>query len=390
MNCNHLGGQMAKEYTLGVEEEFQIIDPVTRELKSLITQLIEAHTPLDEITLQPELHQSVVEVATGICDDIQDVRREVIKNRRIASSIAERVGVKIGAASTHPFSRWEDQQISDKARYQQSVDEMQDAARGNLIFGLHVHVGIEDKELAIAVYNSARYFLPHLLALSCSSPFFNGRNTGLRSARRLVFRGLPPTDIPEYFYGYNAFEDYIEKLVATHCIDDGRRVWWDLRPHPTYSTLEFRVCDLPTLVEDTIAITAMVQALVAKLVFLHRKNLTFNPYRVGMLDENKWRAARYGVKGKLIDWGKKEEVPFVQLTEEMIDFVSEVVDDLGSRKEVEDVLRIAQTGTSADRQIAEFERTGDLKAVVDLILEETMRGVTPARDETRNGAALVA
>ncbi len=390
MNCNHLGGQMAKEYTLGVEEEFQIIDPVTRELKSLITQLIEAHTPLDEITLQPELHQSVVEVATGICDDIQDVRREVIKNRRIASSIAERVGVKIGAASTHPFSRWEDQQISDKARYQQSVDEMQDAARGNLIFGLHVHVGIEDKELAIAVYNSARYFLPHLLALSCSSPFFNGRNTGLRSARTLVFRRLPRTGIPERFNGYKEFEDFIETLVATHCIDDGRRVWWDLRPHPTYSTLEFRVCDLPTLVEDTIAITAMVQALVAKLVFLHRKNLTFNPYRVGMLDENKWRAARYGVKGKLIDWGKKEEVPFVQLTEEMIDFVSEVVDDLGSRKEVEDVLRIAQTGTSADRQIAEFERTGDLKAVVDLILEETMRGVTPARDETRNGAALVA
>ena len=390
MNCNHVGGQMAKEYTLGVEEEFQIIDPVTRELKSLITQLIEAHTPLDEITLQPELHQSVVEVATGICDDIQDVRREVIKNRRIASSIAERVGVKIGAASTHPFSRWEDQQISDKARYQQSVDEMQDAARGNLIFGLHVHVGIEDKELAIAVYNSARYFLPHLLALSCSSPFFNGRNTGLRSARTLVFRRLPRTGIPERFNGYKEFEDFIETLVATHCIDDGRRVWWDLRPHPTYSTLEFRVCDLPTLVEDTIAITAMVQALVAKLVFLHRKNLTFNPYRVGMLDENKWRAARYGVKGKLIDWGKKEEVPFVQLTEEMIDFVSEVVDDLGSRKEVEDVLRIAQTGTSADRQIAEFERTGDLKAVVDLILEETMRGVTPARDETRNGAALVA
>src|SRR5687767_10728685 len=158
---------MGREFTLGVEEEFQIIDPHTRELKSLITQLIEAHTALDEIQLQPELHQSVVEVATGICEDVQAVRRDVFRNRRQAARIAERVGVRIGAASTHPFSAWEEQKISTKERYIQSVEEMQDAARGNLVFGLHVHVGIEDRELAIAIYNSARYFLPHLLALSC-------------------------------------------------------------------------------------------------------------------------------------------------------------------------------------------------------------------------------
>jgi carboxylate-amine ligase len=381
---------MGKGYTLGVEEEFQIIDPETRELKSLITQMIEANTPLDEITLQPELHQSVVEVATGICADIQEVRREVIKNRRMASRIAERVGVKIGAASTHPFSHWEDQQISTKERYIQSVEEMQDAARGNLIFGLHVHVGIDDRELAIQVYNSARYFLPHLLALSCSSPFFNGRNTGLRSARTLVFRRLPRTGIPERFRSYKEFEDFIDTLVRTRCIDDGRRVWWDLRPHPTYSTLEFRICDLPTLVDDTVAIAAMVQALVAKLVWLHEKNLTFNLHRVGMMEENKWRAARYGVRGKLIDWGKKEEVPFAQLAEEMLEFVEDVVDDLGSRHELEGIRRIANTGTSADRQLEVYERTGDLKAVVDLILEETMRGVLPLRPESTEGPALVA
>jgi carboxylate-amine ligase len=367
---------MTRDFTIGVEEEFQIIDPKSRELMSLITQMMEANTPLDEISLQPELHQSVVEVATGICDDVQAVRREVIKNRRQAARIAERVGVRIGAASTHPFSSWEDQQISRKERYIQSVEEMQDAARGNLIFGLHVHIGIEDKDLLMAVYNSARYFLPHLLALSCSSPFFDGRKTGLRSTRTLIFKRLPRTGIPERFWSYAEFESFINTLVKTRCIDDGRRVWWDLRPHPTYSTLEFRICDLPTLAEDTVTLAAAAQAITAKLAWLHRKNLTFNLHRVGMMDENKWRAARYGVRGKLIDWGKKEEVPFSQLAEELIAFCAEVVDDLGSRKELDGITRIAETGTSADRQLEAYEQSGgDLKAVVDFILEETMRGV---------------
>ncbi len=363
---------MSKEFTLGVEEEFQIIDPKTRELKSLISQLIEAHTPMDEVNLMPELHQSVVEVATGICDDIEAVRRDVIKNRRAAHKIAQRVGVRIAAASTHPFSHWEEQEISKKERYVQSVEEMQDAARGNLIFGLHVHVGIEDRELAIDVYNQARYFLPHLLALSCSSPFFNGRKTGLHSARTLIFKRLPRTGIPERFFSYGEFESFLNTLVATGCIDNGRRVWWDLRPHPTYSTLEFRICDLPPLVNDTIAIAALVQALVAKLVWLRRRNLSFNIYRSAMVDENKWRAARYGVHGKLIDWGKKKEAPFAQLAEELVEFVWDLAGDLGSRKEVEDAMRIVREGTSADRQIACFERTGSLEAVVDQLLEETL------------------
>jgi carboxylate-amine ligase len=370
---------MQREFTLGVEEEYQIIDPQTRELVSLITQLIEAHTPLDEISLQPELHQSVVEVATPICEDVQAVRREVYRNRRQAARVAKRVGVKIGAASTHPFSAWEEQQITIKDRYVQSVEEMQDAARGNLVFGLHVHVGIEDRELAMAVYNQARYFLPHLLALSCSSPFFDGRKTGLRSTRTLIFKRLPRTGIPERFESYKEYEGFIETLVRTRCIDDARRCWWDIRPHPSYATLEFRVCDLPTLAEDTVTIAAVVQAITAKLAWLSRRNLTFNLHRAGMIDENKWRAARYGVKGKLIDWGKKVEVPFEQLAEELVRFCDEVVDDLGSRKELEGVLRIARTGTSADRQLEVYERSGgDLKAVVDHILDETMHDVIPA------------
>ena len=366
---------MQKSFTLGVEEEFQIIDPETRELTSLITQLIEAHTPLDEITLQPELHQSVVEVATGICADIQEVRRDVVKNRRTAARIAERVGMRIGAASTHPFSRWEDQKISEKTRYIQLVEDMQDVARGNLIFGMHVHVGIEDRDEAIAVHNQARYFLPHLLALSTSSPFFNGRQTGLQSTRTLLFRRLPRTGIPERFRSYREFEDFVATMVNTGCIEDGRRIWWDLRPHPIYSTLEFRVCDLPSLVDDVVAIAALVQALVAKLTWLHRHNMTFNIHPRPMIDENKWRAARYGVHGKLIDWGRKEALDFPLLIEEFLEFVDDVVDDLGSRKELEGIGRIVREGTSADRQLKIFEETGDLKAVVDQILAETMIGV---------------
>ena len=367
---------MVREFTLGVEEEFQIIDPRTRDLKSLISQLIDARTPLDEIELQAELHQSVVEVATGICEDVAHVRRDVVKNRRSAARIAARAGVRIGAASTHPFAHWEDQPITVKERYIQSVEEMQDAARGNLIFGLHVHVGLDDRDEAIAIYNSARYFLPHLLALSVSSPFFNGRKTGLRSTRALIFKRLPRTGIPERFFSYKEFEDFIATLVKTGCIDDGRRVWWDLRPHPVYNTLEFRVCDLPSRVDDTVTIAAAVQAIVAKLAWLHRKNLTFNVYRTAMMDENKWRAARYGVRGKLIDWGKKEEVPYRYLAEELIDFCSEVIDDLGSKAEFEGIRRIAEGGTGADRQLEAYEQSGgDLRAVVDQILRETLHGV---------------
>lgn len=369
---------MLREFTVGVEEEFQIIDPQTRELKSLISEMIEAHTPLDEVALQPELHQSVVEVATGVCENIAEVRRDVLKNRRAAHSIAQRIGVRIAAASTHPFSAWEEQPISLKERYVQSVEEMQDAARGNLIFGLHVHVGMTNRELAIDVYNQARYFLPHLLALSCSSPFFNGRKTGLHSARTLIFKRLPRTGIPERFFSYSEFESFLDTLVKTGCIDNGRRVWWDLRPHPTYQTLEFRICDLPPLAEDTIAIAALVQALVAKLAWLRQKNLSFNIYRSAMVDENKWRAARYGVHGKLIDWGKKEEMPFAKLVEELVDFVSDAAVDLGSLDEVRKVMQIVERGTSADRQLKCFEETGDLKAVVDQLLQETLVGVLEA------------
>jgi len=255
---------MDAEFTLGIEEEFQIIDPETRELRCVISELMDSNTPLDEVQLQTELHQSTVEVATDICADITQARSNVVRNRRALARIARRRGLEIGAASTHPFARWEEQTISDSERYLQLVGELQDVARANLIFGMHVHVGIPDREEAIAVYNSARYFLPHLLALSVSSPFFNGRATGLQSTRTMLFKRLPRTGIPERFEDYHEFEKFVHTLVETGCIDDGRRIWWDIRPHPTFDTLEFRVCDLPTRVDHVIAIAAMVQAIVAR------------------------------------------------------------------------------------------------------------------------------
>ena len=362
---------MPREFTLGVEEEFQIIDPQTRELKSLITQLIEAHTPLDEISLQPELHQSVVEVATGICDDVQAVRREVCRNRRAASRIAQRVGVRIGAASTHPFSSWEDQQISNKERYLQSVEEMQDAARGNLIFGLHVHVGIEDRELAMAVYNSARYFLPHLLALSTSSPFWMGRDTGLKSYRTTVFRRFPRTGIPDHLNSWSQYEQYVEMLVELHCIDNHKKIWWDIRPQPTFGTLEFRICDVPTNPRAAIAIAAVAQAIIVKLYRLRERNLGFRQYHRALIEENKWRAARWGIDGKLIDFGKRIEVPMRELALELLAFVDDVLDDLDSRREAEYVKHILADGTSAERQLQVYRETGDLRAVVRFLVDET-------------------
>jgi len=364
------------EFTLGIEEEFQIVDPETRELCAVVSELVEAQDTLDEVSLQHELHQSMVEVATGICADVKEARRDVISNRRTLARIAGRAGKAIGAASTHPLARWEDQPTSNLARYAELVGELQDIARANLIFGMHVHVGVPDREELIAIYNQARYFLPHLLALSTSSPFTRGRRTGLRSARTLIFQRLPRTGIPERFESYNDFQSFVATLIKTGCIDDHRRIWWDVRPHPTFDTLEFRICDLPTRVDHVISIAALVQAIVAKLSRLHRQNLSFASHRTAMMNENKWRAARYGVNGQLIDFRKAAESPFRALVDEILHFVDDVVDDLGSREEVMNgIPAIMDGGTSADRQLEVHDRTGSLEAVVDFVLEETLHGV---------------
>ena len=363
-------------FTLGIEEEFQTIDPVTRELRSHMSKIVEG----GQITLQErvkaEMHQAVVEVGTNICHNIQEARAEVTELRKHIIELADQQNLLVAAAGTHPFSDWQDQLITPNERYDALIDELRDVARGNLIFGLHVHVGIESREEGIQILNAVRYFLPHIYALSTNSPFWCGRNTGFKSYRSKVFDKFPRTGIPDFFASANEYDEYIKLLVKTNCIDNGKKIWWDIRLHPYFDTIEFRICDIPMRIDETICIAALIQALVAKMHKLLKQNLSFRPYRKVLINENKWRAARYGIQGKLIDFGKQEEVPYRELCGELLDFVDDVLDELGSRHEVEYIKQILDHGTGADRQLAVFVQTGgDLKAVVDYIVEETKAGI---------------
>jgi carboxylate-amine ligase len=366
---------MFDQFTLGIEEEFQIVDPVTRELRSHVAEILDEGRMLLGEQIKPEMIQSQIEVGTGVCRNIAEARADITRLRGIIASLAEKNGLKIVAASTHPISRWQEQQIFDDPRYELLVQELQTVARSLLIFGVHVHVGVEDRERQIHIMNASRYFLPHVLALSTSSPFWMGHNTGLKSYRSEVFKQFPRTDIPDHFDSYPGFQRYVELLVKTGCVNDGKKIWWDCRPHPFFPTLEFRICDIPTRVDDTVAIAALFQAIVAKLYKLIEKNLGFRLYRRMLIQENKWRAVRYGLEGKLIDFGKQKEVPARDLILELLDFVDDVLDDLDSRKEVEHIHTILERGTSADDQLRVYSETNDLKAVVDRLIELTTENV---------------
>jgi carboxylate-amine ligase len=365
------GDYMEHRFTVGVEEEFQIVDPETWELRSHVSELLASSAPALGEQIKPELHQSIVEVGTRICQNVPELRTEIFRIRHELTSGAERVGLAVAAAGTHPFSDWKDQILSPGVRYDSIVEELQQLARSLLIFGLHVHVAVPDHHTAIDLMNAARYFLPHLLALSTSSPFWMGRDTGLKSYRTTIFRRFPRTGVPDHFSSWSEYENYIKLLVELHCIDDARKIWWDVRPHPTFGTLEFRVCDVTTRPEAAVMIAALIQAIVVKLHQLYTRNLGFRLYRKALIEENKWRAARWGIDGKLIDFGKRAEVPMRNLALELLEFIDDVVDELESRDAVEYVHTVLREGTSADRQLAVFRRTGDLKAVVRHIVDET-------------------
>src|SRR5712664_635145 len=380
---------MFDQFTLGIEEEFQIVDPKTRELRSHVSEFLEEGKMILGEQIKPEMIQSMIEVGTGICNNIHEARADISRLRSIISSLARKKGLEIVAASSHPISRWQDQKISDDERYELLVEEIQMVARSLLIFGLHVHVGVADPERRIHIMNAARYFLPHVLALSTSSPFWMGQNTGLKSYRTEVFKKFPRTDIPDHFDSYTSFQRYVDLLVSTGCINDGKKIWWDLRPHPYFPTLEFRICDIPTRVDDTIAIAALFQAIVAKLTKLIEQNLGFRLYRRMLIQENKWRAVRWGLDGKMIDFGKQTEVPVKALILELLELVDDVLDDLGSRKEVEHIHTILDRGTSADEQLRVYKETNDLRAVVDRLMELTLENV-PTNVDMKVGHASMA
>jgi glutamate---cysteine ligase / carboxylate-amine ligase len=373
---------MAHRFTIGVEEEFQIIDPATCALRSHVSQLISAASPDIIEQVKHEMHQSIVETGTNICQNVAELRIEMHRTRGELVAAAERVGLQVAAAGTHPFSSWIDQVISPGERYQNIIEELQQLARSLLIFGMHVHVAMPDKQTTIDMMNMVRYFLPHLLALSTSSPFWMGRNTGLKSFRTTVFRRFPRTGVPEQFESWSAYENFVNLLIKLNCIDNGKKIWWDVRPHPTFGTLEFRMCDVATKVEEAVAIAALTQAIIVKLHRLYTRNQSFRLYRRALIEENKWRAARYGIEGKLIDLGKEAEVPMRDLTLELLEFVDDVLDELGSRSGVEYIHTILNEGTSAERQLRVHRETGDLKAVVCHLVAETRGGVTEPRSSS--------
>jgi carboxylate-amine ligase len=372
---------MRPSFSLGIEEEYQTIDPVTRDLRSHIQteMLAQGKLRLQE-RVKAEMHTSVVEVGTRICRNIDEAREDIYELRREMIKLAREHNLELVAGATHPFADWRTQEIYPDPRYHQVVKDLQLVARANLIFGLHVHIGVEDPETAIHIMNAARYFLPHILALSTNSPFWQGMHTGLKSYRCKVFDKFPRTNIPDYFPSYGEYESFINLLIKTNCIDNAKKIWWDIRPHPFFNTIEFRVSDIPMRADETIALAALIQATVAKLYKLYTSNQGFRLYRRALIMENKWRAARYGLDGKLIDFGKQKEVPARDLVHEYLDFVDDVVDELDSREELNYIHEILERGSGADRQLRVFEQTGDLKKVVDYIIEETEAGLAESEE----------
>ena len=363
--------------TIGIEEEYQVVDPESGELRSFITQFIEnGRMVMIEREIKPELHQSMVEMGTPVCDTPAQAMEELLRQRQFIIKLASEKGLAIVAAATHPFSHWSDQQVTPFPRYRGVLEEMQVLAQRLLIFGMHIHIGLDDPDFAIDTMNVVRYMLPHLLALSTSSPFWAGRKTGLKSYRAVIFEDFPRSGIPDVFRNRAEYDGLVSTLVNTGCMPDSSKIWWDVRPHHTYPTLEFRTCDICTRVDEAIAIAALCQALVLWHWKLRQRKITFRVYRRDLITENKWRAARYGLDGKLIDFGKKTELPARALIRELLELLGEEIDELGIAKQIEPVYRMLEVGTSADRQLRVFDaHDGDMKAVVQHLIAETKEGL---------------
>ena len=364
MNINDL--------TVGIEEEYQVIDPKTGELTSYIAEFLERDAMLIKDSMVPEFLKSQLEVTSKVCKNIQEARKEVIRLRRLASDFAKQNNCEIIAAGTHPYSHWKDQVLTDKERYHGLYDSMQYVAKRLLIFGMHVHIGIPDKDLRVDVMNQMRYFIPHILSLSSSSPFWQGQDTGFKSYRGIVFEDLPRTGPPETFDSSKAYDEFLNQLIRTNSIDSPSKIWWDIRPHYKFPTLEFRMCDSTTKVDEVVAIAALIQALVATMISNRKRNISWRDYRQSLISENKWRAMRHGINGKMIDLGAIQETDTKLLFLELLEIVQESAKELGTEKEIEYIKTMLNNGTSADRQLAMYKKTKDFKKVVEMLASETL------------------
>ncbi len=371
-------------FTIGVEEEYLLVDKETRGLvidppKSLIGECDE----LCSGQVSSELLRSQIEVGTKVCKNVQEAREDLARLRKCVIEVADRHGLVPVAASTHPFSRWVEQKHTEKDRYEELTMEMQAAARRLVICGMHVHVGIDDDALRIDLMNQMSYFLPHLLALSCSSPFWEGRDTGLKSYRLTIFDALPRTGIPEQFASFVEYQRHIDILIGAGLIEDSTKIWWDLRPSGRYPTLETRIMDVCTRLDDAISIAALLVCIMRMLYRLRRANQRWRIYTPMLIRENRWRAMRYSFDEGLVDFAKGRVVPFDELLDDVLGLVAEDAEVLGCVEELASVQDIISRGTSAHRQLKVYElaqAAGSseeecLRAVVDTLVADTADGL---------------
>jgi carboxylate-amine ligase len=369
---------MAHRFTIGIEEEYQLVDRRTGELASRILGVLAKGEPVFEEQIKPELLQSMVEIVSPILSDIVAARQELYTTRALLSHMLQQEGLALISAGTHPTAAWQAQKRTPHERYIEMESEYQHIARSTLIFGLHVHIAIASQEQSIKIMNQVRTWLPHILALSSNSPFWSGTQTGIKSYRSVVWKRFPRSGMPDIYQSWDHFDGFVQDLVACGCIDNAKKIWWDIRPHPFFHTIEFRICDMPATVEDSLAIVALCQALVAKLTWLDDHGKEVPIFSRDCLDENKWRAMRYGLDAEIVDFTQKRTIPMRDAILELLDFVDEVVDDLGSRREMNYLRSLLSDsqGTGADRQIAVYRDSGgDVQQVIRFLVKQTMQGV---------------
>ncbi len=374
----------APSFTIGIEEEYLLVDAVTLDLvEEAPAGLMEQAERELSGHVSPEFLQCQIEVETSVCRTVGEARAELAHLRRTLARIAREHGAALIAASTHPFADWSRMRFTRKERYLQLAEDLQGVGRRLLICGMHVHVGVEHEDLRIDLFNQLPYFLPHLLALSTSSPFWQGRDMGLNSYRLTVFDTLPRTGLPPHFESWSEYQRAVDTLVNAGIIEDGTKIWWDLRPSARFPTLESRICDVCTLLDDTAAIAAMTQCLVRMLYRLRRKNQRWRRYESFLVNENRWRAQRYGVNESLIDFGRGELVAYDALLEELRELLREDAEALGCAAELDSAAAILKRGTSADRQRATFhaalkngaDEREAAREVVRLLIRETVQGL---------------
>lgn len=342
-------------FTLGIEEEYLLVDAETLDLAQAPEALMQSCNEQLGDKVSPEFLQCQIEVGTGVCETVKDAREDLANLRRTVRDNCRAHGFDAIAVSTHPFANWHDQVFTDKERYRSLEKDLAGVARRMLICGMHVHVGIDDDDLRIDLQNQFSYFLPHLLALSTSSPFWEGVHTGLHSYRLTVFDNLPRTGLPPPFQSFSEYQRSVDTLITAEVIEDATKIWWDLRPSDRYPTLESRICDITPRLEDTLALAALKQSIMAMLYDLRKNNQRWRQYDRFLVDENRWRAQRYGPTQGLIDFGTGEIIPFSDIVTNLMDLVSPFAEELGCLDELRGIEKIIERGTSAQRQVSEYE-----------------------------------